>query len=44
MEKNICIFDGEEHSDGSELCDYMRCMVCRDGEWLVSWVSNFGIL
>ena len=43
MENNVCIFDGKEHSDGSELCDATRCMVCRDGEWRLSWMSEFGL-
>ena len=43
MEKNECIFNGKEHPDGSEICDYMRCMVCKDGEWRLSWMSEFGL-
>ncbi|MFZ0928074.1 MAG: hypothetical protein WAN11_05720 [Syntrophobacteraceae bacterium] len=43
MEKNICIFDDKEYSDGSEVCDAIRCMVCRDGEWVASWISDFGL-
>jgi|GEM_PF-1218806 hypothetical protein len=43
MEKNMCIFEGKEHADGSELCDAIRCMVCKDGEWRLSWMSEFGL-
>ncbi len=43
MEKKVCVFEGKEHSDESEICDSMRCMVCRDGEWSVSWVSKSGL-
>ncbi len=43
MDKSMCVFDGKEHSDGSEVCDATRCMVCRDGEWLLTWISDFGL-
>ncbi len=43
MEKSKCTFEGKEHSDGSEVCDALRCMVCRDGEWVASWISDFGL-
>jgi hypothetical protein len=42
MDRNRCTYDGKKHPDGSELCDALRCMVCRDGKWVVNWVSSFG--
>jgi len=42
MEKKVCVFDGKEHLDGSEICDFQGCMVCRDGEWIVNWIPPFG--
>jgi hypothetical protein len=43
MDENVCTFEGKKYSDGSELCDALRCMVCSDGEWVVSWISNLGL-
>jgi|WetSurMetagenome_2_1015567.scaffolds.fasta_scaffold136973_2 hypothetical protein len=41
-QKDTCSLEDKEHRSGSEVCDALRCMVCRDGKWHVSWLSNMG--
>jgi hypothetical protein len=42
MEKKECTFEGKDYSEGRELCDATRCMLCTDGKWVVDWISPFG--
>ncbi len=41
-DKDICMYEDKKIPEGTELCDALRCMVCRDGKWRVSWLSHFG--
>ena len=42
MEKVACEFDGKTYFSGAEVCDAVRCMMCKEGEWVATWVSSFG--
>ena len=42
MEKVTCEFDGKTYFSGAEVCDAVRCMMCKEGEWVATWVSPFG--
>jgi hypothetical protein len=42
METITCKFEGKTYFSGAEVCDAIRCMVCKDGDWVTSWLSPFG--
>ena len=42
MEEIACEFDGKIFFSGTEVCDAVRCIVCKSGKWAVTWVSPFG--
>jgi len=42
MEAIACEFDSKTYFSGAEVCDSMKCMVCKDGKWAVTWMAPFG--
>lgn len=42
MKKNACTLKNKEYEDGAEVCDALRCMVCRDGTWDTSRIMPYG--
>ena len=42
MENITCEFDGKSYLSGAEVCDAIKCVMCKNGEWVVTWISPFG--
>ncbi len=41
-DKRSCFHDGRSYSHGSEICEFDRCMECRDGKWEETYVNYMG--
>ncbi len=33
LESQDCAFRDETYSEGSEICELIRCIICRNGKW-----------
>ena len=33
QESQGCVFDDETYSEGSEICELMGCIICKNGKW-----------
>jgi hypothetical protein len=42
MENITCEFDGKTYLSGAEVCDAIKCMMCKSGEWAVTRMSPIG--